>query len=210
MFAGKGIAEIADYEEGIIRRLDRKPVVIGHSFGGLMTEILAGRGLATASVAISPAPFRGVLPLPIAALRTTSVALRNPANWNRAVPLTYEQFRYSFANLVGEDEAKELYLGCSVPGTGEALFQAAAANLNPWSEAKADTKNPARGPMLIISADSDQTVPWAIANASYKREKRNPGVTEIVKMENRGHSLTIDNGWREVAETALTFVKRFT
>ncbi len=210
VFAGKGIAEIADYEEGIIRRLDRKPVVIGHSFGGLMTEILAGRGLATASVAISPAPFRGVLPLPIAALRTTSVALRNPANWNRAVPLTYEQFRYSFANLVGEDEAKELSLGCSVPGTGEALFQAAAANLNPWSEAKADTKNPARGPMLIISADSDQTVPWAIANASYKREKRNPGVTEIVKMENRGHSLTIDNGWREVAETALTFVKRFT
>ena len=210
VFAGKGIAEIADYEEAIIRRLDRKPVVIGHSFGGLMTEILAGRGLAAASVAISPAPFRGVLPLPIAALRTTSVALRNPANRSRAVPLTYEQFRYSFANLVGEDEAKELYLGYSVPGTGEALFQAAAANLNPWSEAKVDTKNPARGPMLVISADSDQTVPWAIANASYKREKRNPGVTEIVKMENRGHSLTIDKGWREVAETALAFVRRFT
>jgi pimeloyl-ACP methyl ester carboxylesterase len=210
VFAGKGIARIADYEEGIIRRLDRKPVVIGHSFGGLMTEILAGRGLAAASVAISPAPFRGVLPLPFAALRTTSVALRNPANWNRAVPLSYEQFRYSFANVVGEDEAKELYLGYSVPGTGEALFQAAAANLNPWSEAKADTRNAERGPMLIISADSDQTVPWAIANASYKREKRNPGVTEIVKMENRGHSLTIDKGWREVAETALAFVRRFT
>src|SRR5687768_9305152 len=161
VFAGKGIAEIADYEEGIIRRLDRKPVVIGHSFGGLMTEILAGRGLAAASVAISPAPFRGVLPLPIAALRTTSVALRNPANWNRAVPLTYEQFRYSFANLVGEDEAKELYLGYSVPGTGEALFQAASANLNPWTEAKVDSMNPDRGPMLIISADLDHTVPWA-------------------------------------------------
>jgi non-heme chloroperoxidase len=97
-----------------------------------------------------------------------------------------------------------------VPGSGEALFQAAASNLNPWSEAKVDSKNPARGPMLIISADSDHTVPWAIANASYKREKRNPGVTEIVKMENRGHALTIDSGWREVAETALTFVKRFT
>jgi non-heme chloroperoxidase len=210
VFARKGIGEIADYEEGIIRRLERQPVVIGHSFGGLLTEILAGRGLAAASVAISPAPFRGVLPLPISSLRAASVALRNPANWNRAVPLTYEQFHYSFANLVGEDEAKELYLGYSVPGSGEALFQAAAANLNPWSEAKVDTKNPARGPMLIISADSDHTVPWAIANASYKREKRNPGVTEIVKMENRGHSLTIDNGWREVAETALTFVKRFT
>ncbi len=210
VFAGKGIAEIADDEEGIIRRLERKPVIIGHSTGGLLTEILAGRGLAAASVAISPAPFRGVLPLPFSSLRAASVALRNPANWNRAVPLSYEQFRYGFANVVGEDEAKELYLGYSVPASGEALFQAAAANLNPWSEAKVDTKNPERGPMLIISADSDHTVPWAIANASYKREKRNPGVTEIVKMEHRGHALTIDNGWREVAETALAFVQRFT
>ena len=210
VFAGKGITEIADYEEAIIRRLDRKPVIIGHSFGGLLTQILAGRGLASASVAISPAPFRGVLPLPLAALRTASVALRNPANWNRAVPLTYEQFRYSFANLLDEEEAKELYLGYSVAGPGEVLFQAATANLNPWTEDKADTKNPERGPMLIITADSDQTVPFAMANAAYKRERRNPGVTEIVKFENRGHSLTIDSGWREVAETALAFAKRFT
>src|SRR5678815_4726725 len=209
VFAGKGISEIADYEEAIIRRLDRKPVIIGHSFGGLLTMILAGRGLAAASVAISPAPFQGVLPLPIAALRTASVALRNPANWNRAVPLTYEQFRYSFANAVGEDEAKELYLGYSVPGAGEPLFQAASANLNPWSEAKVDSRNPERGPMLIVSADSDQTVPWAIANASYKKQKHNDGVTEIVKMEGRGHSLTIDAGWREVAEKVLAFVERF-
>jgi non-heme chloroperoxidase len=210
VFAGKGISEIADYEEAIIRRLKRKPVIIGHSFGGLLTMILAGRGLAAASVAISPAPFRGVLPLPIAALRTASVALRNPANWNRAIPLTYEQFRYSFANAVGEDEAKELYLGYSVPGAGEPLFQAASANFNPWSEAKVDSTNPKRGPMLIVSADSDHTVPWAIANASYKKQKRNQGVTEVVKMPGRGHALTIDAGWREVAEKALEFVKRFT
>jgi len=210
VLAGKGISEIADYEERIIRRLDRKPVIIGHSFGGLLTMILAGRGLAAASIAISPAPFRGVLPLPFSALRTASVALRNPANWNRAVPLTYEQFRYSFANQVGEDEAKELYLGYSVPGAGEPLFQAASANLNPWTEAKVDSTNPERGPMLIISADADHTVPWAIANASYKKEKRNRAVTEIIKIEGRGHSLTIDAGWREVAEKALEFVKRFT
>jgi pimeloyl-ACP methyl ester carboxylesterase len=207
--AGKGIGEIADYQERIIRRLNRKPMIIGHSFGGLLTMILAGRGVAAASVAISPAPFQGVLPLPFSALRTASVALRNPANWNRAVPLTYEQFRYSFANVVGEDEARELYLGYSVPGAGEPLFQAASANLNPWSEARVDSTNPERGPMLIISADSDHTEPWAIANASYKNEKRNPGVTEIVKMSGRGHSLTIDAGWREVAETALAFVNRF-
>jgi pimeloyl-ACP methyl ester carboxylesterase len=210
VFAGKGIGEIADYEEAIIRRLKRKPVIIGHSFGGLLTMILAGRGLASASVAISPAPFRGVLPLPISALRSASVALRNPANWNRAVPLTYEQFRYSFANAVGEDEAKELYLGYSVPGAGEPLFQAAAANLNPWTEAKVDTTNPDRGPMLVISADSDHTVPWAIANAAYKKQKRNEAVTEIIKMPNRGHALTIDAGWREVAVKALEFVNRFT
>ncbi len=210
VFAGKGIGEIADYEEHVIRRLARKPVVIGHSFGGLLTEILAGRGLAAASVAISPAPFRGVLPLPISALRSGSPVLRNPANWNRAVPLTFEQFRYGFANAVDEGEAKELYLGYSVPGPGEPLFQAAAANLNPWSEAKVNTKNPERGPLLIISADSDHTVPWAVANASYKKEKRNPGVTEIAQMPGRGHALTIDHGWREVAETALEFVARFT
>jgi non-heme chloroperoxidase len=210
VFAGKGIGEIADYEESIINRLERKPVVIGHSFGGLLTEILAGRGLSAASVAISPAPFRGVLPLPFSALRASSAVLSNPLNRNRAVPLTYDQFRYSFANAVDEDEAKELYESYSVPGPGEPVFQAAAANVNPWSEAKVSTKNAERGPLLIISADGDHTVPWAVANASYKQERKNPGVTEIVKMPNRGHALTIDKGWREVAETALTFVKRFT
>jgi non-heme chloroperoxidase len=210
VFAGKGIGEIADYEESIIRRLERNPVVIGHSFGGLLTEILAGRGLSVASVAISPAPFRGVLPLPFSALRSSSAVLGNPLNRNRAVPLTYDQFRYSFANAVAEDEAKELYERYSVPGPGEPIFQVAAANVNPWSEAKVSTKNPDRGPLLIISADADHTVPWAVANASYKQELKNPGVTEIVKMPNRGHALTIDKGWREVAETALAFVNRFT
>ena len=210
VFAGKGITQVADYQEAIIRRLDRKPVIIGHSFGGLLTMILAGRGLAAASIAISPAPFRGVLPLPFPALRTASVALRNPLNWNRAVPLTYEQFRYSFANAVGEDEAKELYLGYSVATPGEPLFQAASANINPWSEAKVDTGNPERGPMLIIAADSDHAVPWAMANAAYKRQKRNKGVTEVIKMPDRGHSLTIDAGWREVAGKSLEFAQRLT
>jgi pimeloyl-ACP methyl ester carboxylesterase len=210
VFARKGIGDIADYEEGFIRKLDRKPVVIGHSFGGLLTEILAGRGLARASVAISPAPFRGVLPLPISALRSSSAVLRNPANYNRAVPLTFDQFRYGFANAVSEDEAKKLYDEYSVPGPGEPIFQAAAANLNPWTEAKVNAKNPERGPMLIISGDKDHTVPWAIANASYEKQAKNEdAVTEIVKLENRGHALTIDAGWRQVAQTALDFVNRF-
>ncbi len=209
VFAKKSVGQVADHFDEIIRGLAKKPAVIGHSFGGLMTEILAGRGLAAASVAISPAPFRGVLPLPISALRTASVALRNPTNRHRAVPLTYDQFRYGFANAVSEDEAKQLYEKFAVPAPGKPLFQAAAANLNPWTEVKVDTKNPDRGPMLIISGELDHTVPWAISNASYKREKRNDGVTEIVKMPNRGHALTIDGGWGEVADTALGFVKRF-
>lgn len=209
VFAGKGITEVANYLQAIVRRLDRRPVIIGHSFGGLLTMILAGRGLALASVAISPAPFRGVLPLPVPALRTASVALRNPLNWNRAVPLTYEQFRYSFANAVGEEEAKELYLGYSVATPGEPLFQAASANLNPWSEARVDLMSPERGPMLIIAADSDHAVPWEMAYAAYKLEKRNEGVTEITRMPDRGHSLTIDAGWREVAGKSLEFLRRF-
>ena len=209
VFAGKSIGDIADHVAAVLGGLKKRPAVIGHSFGGLLTEIVAGRGLAAVSVAISPAPFRGVLPLPISALRTASVALKNPRNRDRAVPLTYEQFRYGFANAVTEDEAKELYPKYSVPGPGEPLFQAAAANFNPWSEDKVDTKNADRGPMLIVAGERDHTVPWAIANASYKKQRRNKDVTEIVKMQGRGHSLTIDSGWQEVADTALKFVKRF-
>ena len=209
VFAKKSVGQVADHFDAVIQGLKKKPAVVGHSFGGLMTEILAGRGLAAASVAISPAPFRGVLPLPISALRTASVALRNPTNRHRAVPLTYDQFRYGFANAVTDDEAKQLYEKFAVPAPGKPLFQAAAANLNPWTEAKVDTRNPERGPMLIIAGELDHTVPWAISNASYKRERRNDGVTEIVKIPNRGHALTIDGGWREVADTALGFIKRF-
>ena len=209
VFAGKTIKQVADHFDELIRKLAKKPAVIGHSFGGLLTQIIAGRGLAAASVAIDPAPFRGVLPLPISSLRSASPVLGNPANRNRAVPLTYEQFRFAFANAVSEDEAKQLYETFAVPASGKPLFQAASANLNPWTEAKVDTKNPERGPLLIIDGEKDNTVPWAIANASFKRQQRNEGVTEIVKIPNRGHSLTIDGGWREVADTALKFVQRF-
>jgi non-heme chloroperoxidase len=160
-------------------------------------------------MAIDPAPFRGVLPLPISALRSASPVLGNSANRHRAVPLTYEQFRYGFANAVSEDEAKELYETFAVPASGEPIFQAAAANLNPWTEAKVDSENPDGGPLLIISGEKDHTVPWAIASSSYKKQARNEGVTEIVEIPNRGHALTIDSGWREVADKALAFVKRF-
>jgi pimeloyl-ACP methyl ester carboxylesterase len=183
--------------------------MIGHSLGGLLTQILAGRGLAAVSVAIDPAPFRGVLPLPVSALRSASVALKNPANRQRAVPLTYDQFRYAFANAVSEDEAKQLYETFAVPTSGLPVFQAANANFNPWTEAKVDTDNPDRGPLLFLSGEKDHTVPWAVTNAAYKRQQRNKNVTEIAEMPGRGHALTIDSGWREVAGTALAFVQRF-
>ncbi len=209
VFAHKTVGQVADHFEDVIGKLTKKPALIGHSFGGLLAQILAGRGIAAASVAIDPAPFRGVLPLPISALKSAAPVLGNPANRGRAVPLTLEQFRFGFANAVSEDEARELYDTFAVPASGVPLFQAATANLNPWTEAKVKTKNPDRGPLLIISGEKDNTVPWAIANASYKRQKRNKGVTEIVEIPDRGHALTIDHGWREVADTALGFVQRF-
>jgi non-heme chloroperoxidase len=210
VFAKKTIGQVADHFSEIIAALDTKPAVIGHSFGGLLTQIIAGRGLSAVSVAIDPAPFQGVLPLPFSSLKSAFPVLGNPANRNRAVPLTYDQFRYGFANAVSEEEAQALYKEFAVPAPGAPLFQAATANFNPWSEAKVDTKNPERGPLLIISGEKDHTVPWAIANASFKQQEHNESnVTEIVEIKGRGHALTIDSGWREVADTALTFVKRF-
>jgi pimeloyl-ACP methyl ester carboxylesterase len=207
-FAKKTVGQVADHFGEVIEKLARKPAVVGHSFGGLLAQIVAGRGLSKVSVAIDPAPFRGVLPLPISALKSSKPVLQNPANRNRAVPLTYEQFRYGFANAVSEDEAKELYNEFAVPAAGAPLFQAATANLNPWTEAKVKSKSPDRGPLLIISGEMDHTVPWAIANASFKKQKRNKAVTEIKEIPNRGHALTIDSGWREVCDTALEFVKK--
>jgi non-heme chloroperoxidase len=209
VFAHKTVGQVAQHFEEVVGQLTKKPVVIGHSFGGLLAQILAGRGVSAASVAVDPAPFRGVLPLPISALKSAFPVLGNPLNRGRAVPLTYEQFRYAFGNAVTEDEARELYNTYAVPAAGAPLFQAATDNLNPWTEVKVKTKNPERGPMLIISGELDHTVPWAIANASYKRQRKNPGVTEIVEMPGRAHSLTIDHGWREVCDTALAFIQRF-
>src|SRR2546421_1917429 len=210
VFAKKTVGQVADHVEEVIGKLIGKPAVIGHSFGGLLAQIIAGRGLSTASVAIDPAPFRGVLPLPISSLRSAMPVLMNPANRRRAVTLTLDQFKYGWANAVSEGEAKELHETFHVAAPGAPLFQAATANLNPWTEAKVDHKNPERGPLLLISGGNDHTVPWAITNASFKKQRHNDGVTEIVEIPNRGHALTIDGGWREVADTALAFVKRFT
>jgi non-heme chloroperoxidase len=210
VLARKTLGQIADHTTEVIDALDRKPVVMGHSTGGLLAQMLAGRGLAAATVAIDPGVFRGVLPLPFSVLKGVGPFLLNPLTRGRALTLTFDQFTYGWANALDEEEARKLYDTFHVAGSGIALVQMGNANLNPWTEAKVDTKNPNRGPLLIIDGEKDHTVPWAIANAAYKRQRRNPGVTEIVKIPDRGHALTIDHGWREVAQTALDFVERHT
>jgi non-heme chloroperoxidase len=210
VLAKKTLKQVADHTTEIINALNKKPAVIGHSTGGLLAQMLAGRGLSAATVAIDPGVFRGVLPLPASTLKVAGPFLVNPLTRGRAITLTFDQFKYGWANNLDETEAKELYDRFHVAASGISLAQMGNANLNPWTESKVNTKNPDRGPLLIIEGEKDHTVPWAIANAAYNRQRRNPAVTEIVKIPNRGHSLTIDHGWREVAQTALNFVKRFT
>ena len=209
VLAKKTLKQVADHTADVIGRLTKKPAVMGHSTGGLLAQMIADRGLSAATVAIDPGPFRGVLPLPLSALRSAAPVLKNPFNRGKAITLTLDQFKYGWANALSEEEAKQLYDTYHVAGSGIALAQMGNANLNPWTQAKVDTKNPDRGPLLILDGEKDHTVPWAIANASYKRQSRNEAVTEIEKVPNRGHSLTIDSGWREVCDRAIAFVKRF-
>jgi len=209
VFARKTLGQIADHTAEIIGELEKRPAVMGHSTGGLLAQMIADRGLSAATVAIDPGPFRGVLPLPLSSLKSAKPVLANPLNRGRAVTLTLDQFKYGWANALSDEEAKELYETFHVAAPGVALMQMANANLNPFTEARLDRKNPKRGPLLIVDGEVDHTVPWAIANAAYKKQSANQAVTEIEKIPNRGHSLTIDGGWREVAERALAFVKRF-
>ncbi|WP_027860471.1 alpha/beta hydrolase [Marmoricola sp. URHB0036] len=208
VFAKKGVGQVADHVAEVIGDLQRKPIVVGHSFGGLLAQIVAGRGLSLATVSIDPAPSRGVLPLPFSALKASFPVLGNPANRSKAVTLTFDQFRYGFANAVSEEEAHHLYETYHVPAPGRPLFQAATANLDWRTEAKADASNPDRGPMLVISGEKDHIVPWALANAAYKRQRKNASSTEIKEIPGVGHSLVIDSHWREVADASLAFLDK--
>jgi pimeloyl-ACP methyl ester carboxylesterase len=209
VLANKTLKQVADHTAKLIGQLDKKPAVMGHSTGGLLTYMIADRGLSAVSVAIDAGPFRGVLPLPLSALKSASPVLRNPLNRGRAITLTFDQFSYGWANALDDAEARRLYDTYHVAAPAVALWQMANANLNPFTEARVDPSNPDRGPLLIINGEKDHTVPLAIANAAYKRQKHNESVTELTRIPNRGHSLTIDSGWREVAQTALDFVQRF-
>jgi len=200
LIGGIRVEAVAQHYAHIIMALYRKPVIIGHSFGGLIAQMLAGRGLAKVTVAIEPAPFRGVLPLPAPALRPL---LTHPSNRHRAVPLSYAQFCRMFANTLQDDEARTLYEQFVVPAPGRPLFEAAAANINLRTEIRVDTAAAARGPLLIIAGEKDEMFPCSIARACYERQRRNQQITEIVQIPDRGHSITIDHGWRLIANTVF-------
>jgi pimeloyl-ACP methyl ester carboxylesterase len=208
VFAHKTVGQVTDHYLDVISKLTKKPAVVGHSFGGLISYQIAGKGMSAATVAIDAAPFRGVLPLPLSALKASSPVLRNPANRGRAIALNFEQFNYGWTNNLAEDEARELHDRYHVAASGVPLFQAALANLNPWTEVKADYKNPNRGPLLIIAGGNDTTAPTAIQKAAFKLQSKNEALTEISEHPERGHSLILDHGWKDVADLALEFVTR--
>jgi pimeloyl-ACP methyl ester carboxylesterase len=210
VFAHKMVQQVTDHYLAAIARLDRKPAVVGHSFGGLIAQKIAGQGVSAATVAIDNAPFRGVLPLPVSSLKSAAPVLGNPANRGKAIALTFDQFKYGWANNLSDEEAHELYDTYHVPASGVPLFQAAVANFNPFhNEVTVDTRSPDRGPLLVLAGAKDHTVPLAITQATYKQQAKNPSVTEIEEVPDRGHSLTIDSGWEEVAQLALTFIQRY-
>ena len=205
--ANHGIDEVTEHYAAIIRELDELPIVIGHSFGGLIVEKLLGEGHAAAGVAIDPAPIKGVLPLPISALRASFPALHNPGNIDAAVSLTPQQFEYAFGNALTPEESAELYERWTIPSPARPLFQAAAANFNPHSQTKVEVDNEDRGPLLITMGSEDHTVPEAISKSTYKQYRKSAAVTDITEFEDRGHSLTIDHGWRDVADSVLAWIK---
>ncbi|WP_223690618.1 alpha/beta hydrolase [Leifsonia poae] len=206
--ADVGIDEVTAHFARIIETLPIPPVLIGHSFGGLITEKLLGQGYGTVGVAIDPAQIKGVLPLPLAQLRSGLPALRNPANISRAISLTEKEFRYGFANQLDDEESAELFERWTIPSTVRPLFQAAGANFSLHSQAAVDTANEDRGPLLLISGTADHTVPDVTTDATLRQYRKSNAVTELIKFHGRGHSLTIDHGWRDVASEVLAWLGR--
>ncbi|MBV8958722.1 MAG: alpha/beta hydrolase [Actinobacteria bacterium] len=206
--AGKGIEEIVEHYRSIIEALDDPPIIVGHSFGGLFAEKLLGEGRAAAAVAIDAAQIKGVLRTPLSALRATLPVFKNPANRHRTVSLTAEQFRYSFGNAVTKEESDELFDRWAVPGPARPLFEAATANFSPHAASKVDTDNDERGPLLLVMGGEDHTVPESVTKATAQQYKHSAAVTDTMEFADRGHSLTIDSGWQEVAEASLTWLEK--
>jgi pimeloyl-ACP methyl ester carboxylesterase len=206
LVANTSIDDATAHYTKIIDSLDAPPILIGHSFGGLFAEKLLGQGLGVAGVAIDPAQIKGVLPLPLAQLRAALPALGNPANLHKSVTLTKKEFRFGFGNALSEEESGQLYDKWVIPGPARPFFQAAAANFALHSQAAVDTGNQTRGPLLLISGAEDHTVPDVTTQSTFKQYRHSTAVTELKQFEHRGHSLTIDGGWKEIADATLQWL----
>lgn len=206
--ADHGIDDVVAHYAGIIAALPVKPILIGHSFGGMIAQKLLGQDLARAAIAIDAAQIKGVLPLPLSALRATLPVFKNPANKHRAVSLTPEQFRFAFGNAIPPEESQELFDKWTIPAPGKPLFEAATANFDPHSPAAVDTHNELRGPLLLIMGGKDHTVPEAVTKATLKQYRHSDAVTDILEFADRAHSLTIDHGWRDVADASLEWLRK--
>ena len=206
--ANRGIQEVFDAYVAYIQELPAEPIIIGHSFGGLLAQKLLGEQHAIAAVAIDAAQIKGVLPLPLSALHSTLPVFKNPANKHHAVSLTAEQFRYSFGNAISEEESNQLFNRWSIPAPGRPLFEAAAANFSLHSPAAVETGNEARGPLLLMMGGKDHTVPESITKSTAKQYRHSSAVTDLLEFPDRGHSLTIDAGWEEVADASLNWLKQ--
>jgi pimeloyl-ACP methyl ester carboxylesterase len=204
--ANHGIDDVTGHYAQIIDQLPARPVLIGHSFGGMIAQKLLGEDHGAGGVAIDAAQIKGVLPLPLSALHATLPVFKNPANKHKAVALTAEQFRYSFGNAISEEESDDLYQRWAIPAPGRPLFEAAAANFELHSPAKVDTRNQDRGPLLLVMGGRDHTVPEAITKATLKQYRHSHATTDLAEFPDRGHSLTIDSGWRAVADHCLTWL----
>jgi non-heme chloroperoxidase len=204
--ADKGIDDITNAYLDVISQLPALPVVIGHSFGGLIAQKLLAGGMAAAAVAIDPGQIKGVKPLPFAQIRSGLPVLSKPANKKRAVALTQKQFRYGFGNALNEGESGQLFDRYAIPGPGKPLFEASAANFKKSSPAAVDTRRADRGPLLIVGGGQDHTVPEVVARAAYKLYAGSGAVTDYHAFPDRGHSLVLDHGWREIADYTLSWL----
>jgi pimeloyl-ACP methyl ester carboxylesterase len=200
-----GVEEIVDHYAQLVRALDERPIIMGHSFGGAFTEILLDRGLGAAGVAIDAAAVKGITALPFSELRSGFPVLRNPANYGRAVPLTEDEFRYAFGNTLPADVSRAAFERYAVPGPGRVLFQGALANFNPHAATRVDFGNPDRAPLLLIAGGADHTVPAVIDRQAAQRYEKSDALTEYREFPGRSHWTIGEPGWEDVADFALAW-----
>lgn len=203
-----GVTEIVDHYDAIIRGLDEPPIVMGHSFGGAVTQILLDRGLGAAGVAIDSAPIKGILGIPPSSLRVAFAALGNPGNVRRTVMLTPKQFHYAFTNTLSEEESARVYERYAIPGPGRPLFQAAFANFNPKAATRVNVHNDRRAPLLLVAGGRDHVVPASTTRSNLKRYRNSKAITEIKEYPDRSHFTVGQPGWEEVADHSLDWATR--